>query len=147
MDATFDPFSSHGGGARAKVILLGETGFLTEARINQVSSLHIEHVSPAGLLRREISRRPELAHAKSVADEASLLARLRRWCFARKPDAGFLLTDFPATLLQARVFDEWLEARGESLDAVIAGPGASAPVVEHYLTLGLLFEEAGLSAR
>lgn len=147
MDATFDPFSSHGGGARAKVILLGETGFLTEARINQVSSLHIEHVSPAGLLRREISRRPELAHAKAVADEASLLARLRRWCFARKPDAGFLLTDFPATLLQARVFDEWLEARGESLDAVIAGPGAPAPVVEHYLTLGLLFEEAGLSAR
>jgi adenylate kinase len=147
MDATFDPFSSHGGRARAKVILLGETGFSAEARISQESSLHIEHVSPAGLLRREISRRPDLASAKSGADEASLLARMRRWCFARKPDAGFLLTDFPATLLQARVLDEWLEARGESLDAVFAGPGAPASVVEHYLTLGLLQEEAGLSVR
>jgi adenylate kinase len=147
MDATFDPFSSYGGRARAKLILLGETGFPNEARISQESSLHIEHVSPAGLLRREISRRPDLASARPGADEASLLARMRRWCFARKPDAGFLLTDFPATLLQARVFDEWLEARGESLDAVLAGPGAPAPVVEHYLTQGLLLEEAGLSAR
>jgi adenylate kinase len=109
--------------------------------------LHIEHVSPAGLLRREISRRPDLAHAKVAAEEASRLALLRRWCFARKPDAGFLLTDFPATLLQARVFDEWLEARGESLDAVYSGPGAPATVVEHYLTQGLLLEEAGLALR
>jgi adenylate kinase len=98
-------------------------------------------------LRREISRRPDLASARPGVDEASLLARMRRWCFARKPDAGFILTDFPATLLQARVLDEWLEARGESLDAVLAGAGAPAPVVEHYLTQGLLLEEAGLPAR
>jgi len=147
MSVTVVPFSTFGAGAKTKLLLLGSIDFRTEELMNRARSLQLEHVSPAGLLRREISRRPELAHAKAAADEASLLARLRRWCFARKPDAGFLLTDFPATLLQARVFDEWLEARGESLDAVIAGPGAPAPVVEHYLTLGLLFEEAGLSAR
>jgi adenylate kinase len=72
-----------------------------------------------------------------------MLAHLRRWFFARKPDAGFVLTDFPATLLQARVFDEWLDARDENIDAVVAGPGAPAPVVAHYRTLGLLLGGAG----
>ena len=65
---------------------------------------------------------------------------IMRWFFARKPDAGFVLTDFPATLLQARVFDEWLETRDENLDAVFAGPGSCGPVIEHYRTLGLLTE-------
>jgi adenylate kinase len=90
--------------------------------------LHIEHVSPAALLGAEIS------------SENAVLARLRRWYFGRKPDAGFLLTDFPATLLQAKVFDEWVEARGETLDAVWAG-SAPAELVRHYRTLGLLVSE------
>ena len=100
-----------------------------------------EHVSPAKLMRSEISRRPGSARA----DEATL-AQMRRWFFARKPDAGFVLTDFPATLLQAKVFDEWLDARDEALSAAIAGPGSPEPVVAHYRTLGLLFEAGGLVA-
>ncbi len=52
--------------------------------------------------------------------------------------------DFPATLLQAKVFDEWLDARDEALSAAIAGPGSPEPVVLHYRTLGLLVE-AGVS--
>jgi adenylate kinase len=71
---------------------------------------------------------------------------MRRWFFARKPDAGFLLTDFPATLLQAKVFDEWLDARGECLDAVAAGPGSAGELVVHYRGLGLLAEAADLPA-
>jgi adenylate kinase len=67
---------------------------------------------------------------------------MRRWFFARKPDAGFVLTDFPATLLQAKVFDEWLDTRGESLDAVLAGPGAPGEVVAHYRVLGLTADVA-----
>jgi adenylate kinase len=67
---------------------------------------------------------------------------MRRWFFARKPDAGFVLTDYPATLLQAQVLDEWLETRGESLDAVWAGPGAPAAVVTHYRELGLTADPA-----
>ncbi|MBI5770942.1 MAG: hypothetical protein HZA93_24400 [Verrucomicrobia bacterium] len=71
---------------------------------------------------------------------------MRRWFFARKPDAGFLLTEFPATLLQALVLDEWLEARDEALTAVIAGPGSDESVVSHYRTLGLLMEAGALAA-
>jgi hypothetical protein len=42
------------------------------------------------------------------------------------------------------VLDEWLDARDEALNGVLAG-GASAalePVTQHYRTLGLLFEAA-----
>jgi len=41
------------------------------------------------------------------------------------------------------VFDEWLGARDEEIDAAVAGSGAPGPVVEHYRTLGLLSEGAG----
>lgn len=105
--------------------------------MNRARSLQLEHVSPAGLLRRGISR----SGGTPPGDEATVLAHLRRWFFARKPDAGFVLTDFPATLLQAKMFDEWLDARDEEIDAVFAGPGADAPVVEHYRMLGLLAPE------
>ena len=105
--------------------------------MNRARSLQLEHVSPAGLMRRGISR----TQGPVPGNEASILALMRRWFFARKPDAGFILTDFPATLLQAKVFDEWLDARGEEIDAAFAGCGASGPVVQHYRTLGLLSEE------
>ena len=88
--------------------------------MDRARSLQIEHVSPAGLMRRGISR----SHGLAGGNEASILALMRRWFFARKPDAGFVLTDFPATLLQAKVFDEWLDARDEEIDAVVAGSGA-----------------------
>ncbi len=91
----------------------------------------------------EISRRP----ASAAAEEANKLALMRRWFFARKPDAGFVLTDFPATLLQALVFDEWLDARDEALSAaLVAGPGSLESVVSHYRSLGLLLEAAELAA-
>jgi adenylate kinase len=103
--------------------------------MNRARSLQLEHVSPAGLMRRGISR----SRGPAVGNEATL-ALMRRWFFARKPDAGFVLTDFPATLLQAKVFDEWLDARDEEIDAAVAGNGAPEPVIGHYRTLGLLNE-------
>ena len=72
------------------------------------------------------------------ASRAELSALMRRWFFTRKPDAGFVLTDFPATLLQAKVFDEWLEVRDENLAAVVPTPDSPEAVVDHYRTLGLL---------
>ena|SRR5450631_61540 len=138
MGAIFDPFSHLGAPAQTKLLLLGSTDFRTEEMMNRVRSLQLEHVSPAGLMRRGISRPLGSAEGK----EASILAHLRRWYFSRKPDAGFVLTDFPATLLQAKVFDEWLDSRDEEINAVFAGPGAPEPVVEHYRTLGLLSEGA-----
>jgi adenylate kinase len=136
-------FSRFGPPAKTKLLLLGSPDFRSENLMNQVRSLNLEHVSPARLTRPEISRRP----ATAAAEEATRLALMRRWCFARKPDAGFVLTDFPATLLQALVFDEWLDARDEALSAaMVAGPGSSESVVAHYRSLGLLLEAAELAA-
>jgi adenylate kinase len=135
-----DPFVGFGPAAKARVLLLGESDF-HPSLMNRFRSLNLEHVSPFGLKGPEISRRT----ASAAAEEANLLALMRRWFFARKPDAGFVLTDFPATLLQAKVFDEWLDVRNEALNAVIAGPSASESVVRHYRTLGLIYEAGALA--
>jgi adenylate kinase len=138
-----DPFSDFGPPAKAKFLLLGLSDFRSESLMNRVRSLNLEHVSPAKLMRSEISRRA----GSASAEEAITLAHLRRWFFTRKPDAGFVLTDFPATLLQAKVFDEWLETRDEALTAAIHfGPGSYEQVVGHYRTLGLLLEAGDLAA-
>lgn len=96
-------------------------------------------------MQQEISRRTPsgqqagslISRGLAVPDQLHL-AVLRKWFWARKPDAGFLLEDFPATLLQAKVLDEWLEARGETLTAAFFAPSAHADVVTHYRTQGLL---------
>jgi len=97
-----DPFSRFGIPAKTKLLILGSSDSLPESVMNRVRSLNFEHVSPAGLLRLEISRR---SSARPPAGDDPTLALLRRWFFARKPDAGFVLTDFPATLLHAKVFE------------------------------------------
>ena len=140
MAGISDPFAGFGPAAKAKFLLLGSSDFQSSL-MDRARSLNLEHVSPQRLKAPEISRRA----ASAAAEEAHLLALMRRWFFARKPDAGFVLTEFPATLLQAKVFDEWLEARDEALHAVFAGADASEPVVEHYRTLGLLQEAGGLA--
>lgn len=134
-----DPFAGFGPIAKAKFLILGSSGKL----MDRMRSLNLEHVSPARLKGPGISRRP----ASAAAEEAATLALMRRWFFARKPDAGFVLTEFPATLLQAKVFDEWLEARDEALNGVVlADRTTSEPVVQHYRTLGLLMQADALAA-
>ncbi len=136
MAGISDPFAGSGPAAKAKILLLGSIDLGCEDLMNRARSLNLEHVSPSCLKRAEISRRP----ATAAADEVQRLALMRRWFFTRKPDAGFVLTEFPATLLQALVLDEWLETRNETLNAVVAGPGSDEPVVRYYRTLGLLAE-------
>jgi adenylate kinase len=132
--------------AKAKILLLGQSGPHFADLILQGRSLNIEHVSPAFLVQQEISRRTPhgqqamqaITRGSAVPDQVQL-ALLRKWFWARKPDAGFLLEGFPATLLQALVFDEWLEARGETLTASFAAVLPSADsVATHYRTQGLL---------
>ena len=142
MPAINDPFARFDARVKTKLLLLGSPDFHSENLMNRVRSLNLEHVSPAKVMRPEISRRP----ASAGADEAATLAAMRKWFFTRKPDAGFVLTDFPATLLQAKVFDEWLDARDESLDGVLAGFGSHESLVQHYRTLGLLMETSDLAA-
>lgn len=138
-----DLFSRFGPPAKTKFLLLGSPDFRCEKLMDRARSLNLEHVSPAKLMRSEISRRS----GSAGPDEATTLAHLRRWFFARKPDAGFVLTDFPATLLQAKVFDEWLDARDEALSAVIpVGTGSLESIVDHYRMLGLLVEADSLAA-
>lgn len=132
--------------AKAKFLLLGPSGPHFAGLIRQGRSLNLEHVSPATLVQQEISRRTPsgqsaaaaLTRGSAVPDQLTL-ALLRKWFWARKPDAGFLLEGFPATLLQALVFDEWLEARGETLTGCFAsGLPLADPVTTHYRTQGLL---------
>ncbi len=87
-------------------------------------------------MQQEISRRTRSALPRDL--NQLHLALLRKWFWARKPDAGFLLEGFPATLLQALVFDEWLEARGETLTACfVASLPPADSIVTHYRTQGL----------
>lgn len=111
-------------------------------------------------MQQEISRRTPLgqkaaatlARSGSGLSDDLTLAVLRKWFWARKPDAGFLLEGFPATLLQAKVFDEWVEARGETLTAVFAAAALSSEasaeddVATHYRTQGLLTGAARIAA-
>jgi len=135
--------------AKAKILLLGQSGPHFADLVSRGRSLNIEHVSPAFLVQQEISRRTPHGQqaAQALTRSASPqnadrihLAILRKWFWARKPDAGFLLEGFPATLLQALVFDEWLDARGETLTGCF-GPDLQKadPVITYYRTQGLLY--------
>ena len=135
-------FSGVGPGEKAKFLVLGPSDSGVSALMFRFSSLNLEHVSPVLLKTPGISRRP----ASAAANETNLLAPVRRWFFARKPDAGFILSEFPATLLQAKVFDEWLDARDENLQGVFVGLSSNESVVLHYRTLGLLTEASVLAA-
>ena len=148
-----DPFSSFAH-VKEKIILLGDSGSYHSTLIASARSLNIEHVSPASLVQKEISRRTShgqqaasaITRGLAVSDQVQL-AVLRKWFWARKPDAGFLLEGFPATLLQALVFDEWLEARGENLTRCVAtGPLSAGPVATHYRTQGLLYVSLSVAA-
>lgn len=136
MAGSFEILSGVGPVKKAKFLVIGSSDSGVSALIGRFSSLNLEHVSPVLLKVPGISHRA----VSTAADEVSRLALMRRWFFARKPDAGFVLTGFPATLLQARVFDEWMDTRDESLSAVFSLGDAPIPVVNHYRALGLLAE-------
>ncbi len=133
----------------SKLLVLGGEAGLPEAWLEQFRSLHIEHVSPGALVSQEICRRSPLGQSAEHAIRRgttvpadTIVALARRWFMARKPDAGFALQGFPATLLQARILDEWLDSRDESLDVVIALSPASArgELADYYRLHGLLVE-------
>ena len=129
--------------AKGRYLVLGP---MSPTLISWSSSLHIEHVSAADLVQQEIARRSALGQAaENAARQGTTLpdpvtfAVLRRWFWARRPEAGFVLQDFPATLLQAQVFDEWLDTRECTLTALFftSASFVAHPVAEHYRNLGL----------
>jgi adenylate kinase len=138
MLSIVDLLSCGGVSSKTKIVYLGsaDTNLLSWVR-----SLNLEHVSPTELMRLEISRRRSLTTVTELT-----FAAMRRWFFARKPDAGFVLTDFPATLLQAKVFDEWLDTRSELLTGVASSETTPVELIEHYRTLGLHIERPELAS-
>jgi len=61
MGGISDPFAGFSPSARPKFLLLGSPDFRSENLMNWGRSLNLEHVSPARLVRPEISRRPASA--------------------------------------------------------------------------------------
>ena len=123
----------------------------SSALVDRSRSLNFEHVSPVEILQQEISRRTSVGIAAQRALEKDqpipdnlVLGVLRRWIWARKPDAGFVLTDFPATLLQAKVFDEWLDTRGIALTACAVTASSSSTILDHYRTQGVDLVDADM---
>jgi adenylate kinase len=115
-----------------------------------------EHVSTEALLSAESQRQTPLGAAlrrtstlrNAPADE-TVLAVLRRWYFARRAERGFCLLGFPQSVLQAIVFDEWLETRGETLDACVRFPGPAetrSAAAEYYRERGLLIDMTAADA-
>lgn len=147
MSAISDLLPDCGDPAKVKVVFADQESFDSETA-SVFRSLNIEHVSPSLLMQTEISRSTSLGAAAQrdtrqgrTWSEATVLAVMRKWFWARKPDAGFLLTGFPATLLQAKVFDEWVETRGELLHGVFHAPSShSVEIVAHYRNHGLALE-------
>ncbi|MBT5903808.1 MAG: adenylate kinase [Opitutaceae bacterium] len=142
-ESTFWPLSLGASPAKAKLLILGSA---PAALADRSRSLNLEHVSSAQMMEQEISRQTPagvqtqraIGQGLPVPDQI-LLGVMRRWFWTRKLDAGFVLTDFPATLLQAQVFDEWLETRGSGLTGVwvIDEVSTSPALINHYRTLGL----------
>ena len=136
------------GSSKSKLLILHSEAECSGSVPDFCRSLISEHVSTEALLRDEAARhsplgaairRSSTAHA-APADE-TVLALMRRWFFARRADSGFRLLGFPRNLRQCLVFDEWLETRGEHLDACVlfAAPDSEpTPVGDHYRELGLL---------
>lgn len=109
-----------------RLVLLGPPGAGKGTLAENLRKLPAEHLSSGELFRQQIRAestlgqrlQKELEGGSLVSDELTLEI-MRKWFFSRPQRKGFLLDGFPRTLPQARAFDEWLEARGQMLDAAI----------------------------
>ena len=114
-------FSRFGLVAGAKIVCFGATSTLPAGLGIEICSLKIEHVSPESLVHQEICRRTPLGqqatkarqHGAAVPDQTcSQFCESGSGRANPKRDSSL---GFPATLLHARVFDDWLDAREEVL--------------------------------
>ena len=135
------------GSTKSKFLILQPEAECSGSASDLFRSLISEHVSTEALLAAESQRQTPLgaalrraAKSGSAPADETVTAVLRRWYFARRVESGFRLVGFPRNALQALVFDEWLEARGETLEACVCLAGAPASSVEYYRQRGLLVE-------
>lgn len=154
--------------AHLRLVLMGDAGALSRRVIDSVCSLKFcDNVSADDLIAQEIAGRTTLGMAaararaagRPVTDE-TVLAIMRRWFWSRRNNRGFVLLGFPTSVVQALVFDQWLDERDESLTACLwldeTGTSQALnavnilhPVAAYYRDRGLLFQpgnEASLDA-
>jgi adenylate kinase len=123
---TADSVSMTPGKAGPHLLFIGPPGAGKGSLAKKICSLNVEHVSSGEFFRTEVARKTalgaaiekSLAKGEFVPDEPTL-AVMRKWFFSRKGKKGFLLDGFPRNLLQAQVFEEWLESRRETLAGVV----------------------------
>lgn len=108
------------------LILVGPPGAGKGTLAKALAGRNLEHVSSGAIFREEVRRRSAfgatfekaLSKGEFVPDEPTL-GVMRKWFFARKGRKGILLDGFPRNLLQARVFDEWMETARKILTACV----------------------------
>jgi adenylate kinase len=116
--------------SRSRVVFLGTPNSGLDRHLESLRSLTYEHVLVSDLIQAECERSSPLGSSVEKARRAdlpvpdeTLVAIVRKWFWSRRSGRGFILCGFPASPAQAMVFDEWLEARGETLDcAALVGP-------------------------
>jgi len=116
MAGISDLFAGLPGPSGASVPFLGSPELCLASPMNQFRSLIIEHVSSVRLKGPGISRRL----VSTVAEKALALALCQRRPFTRKPDAGSLRMEIPATLLETEMLDKLSELRYELRGTMMA---------------------------
>ncbi len=108
--------------SRVKFILMGAPGAGKGTLAANLRTSKREHISSGELFRQEINGGTPLGvkiqdtikRGELVRDDLTI-SLMRKWFWGRRPSQGFILDGFPRTLMQARCFDEWMDARNEVL--------------------------------
>lgn len=149
MAAISEPFSLVGS-SKSKLLVLHASRECSGSLSRVIRSLTSEHVIAENLLSLEKARSTPLGAALRRAErdgrapnDETVLSVLRRWFWSRSADQGFCVSGFPRNRRQALALDEWLDARNETLDAVVWSRDASPEgdeVAAYYREHGLLVE-------
>ncbi|MEV8568529.1 adenylate kinase [Streptomyces sp. NPDC051322] len=110
-----------------RIVLVGPPGAGKGTQAAYLAkNLAIPHISTGDLFRANISEGTALGkQAKALMDAGKLVPDEVTIGMAQdrmsQPDAegGFLLDGFPRNVVQAQALDEWLNAEGQKLDAVL----------------------------
>ena len=109
-----------------RVVLLGAPGAGKGTHCKRIAQRYgVAHLSSGDILRRERAEGTELgSKAQSYMDSGrlvpdELIVEMMTEAIARTPEAGYVLDGFPRTVNQARVLDEALAGRGQSIDVVV----------------------------
>lgn len=142
--------------SRAKILIIGLSESLRSSLVDSFCSLNCHFISSDTVYRAEAEKKTPLGTVCQrsldqdipVPDE-TVLAIWRRWFWSSKIRKSFVLEGFPSTIIQARVLDEWLETREQTIDFVFCmdapkiSEEANSPqktLSDHYRNQGVLVE-------